>query len=288
MIPVRFMSRQGVYVFPPGLTQSAEMRLGGVVTHTNRLPGMDGAFDQYGHGPAPLEVGNVRVTFGMVDESGESLDAQRDAVMALAAWGKGMLVAQPTILAAPERYCWARANNVRIAERPAGDTEMIQQVSIDFQVAEARWHVNRFSVGRWGFGLKWGGGTKWGGDAPAQTCAGELTAFEVDNAGIVAALPRIVIAVGPGQSVANWVLERVVGVTVEDQVSLAGPLVAGDIVQIDCRSAAVLMNYGDAYSRLASLRPSWMELPPGRSLLRVRMAAGDECSVRVLYDDAYL
>lgn len=288
MIPLRFMSRQGVYVFPPGLTQNTEMRLGGLVSHTNRLPGMDGAFDQYGHGPSPLEVGNVRVTFGLVDESGEALDAQRDAVMALASWGKGMLVAQPTIPGAKERYCWARANNIRIAETPSGDTELIQQVTIDFQVAEARWHVNRFSVGRWGYGLAWGGGSKWGGDAPVQACAGMLTAFEVDNAGIAPALPRIVIAVGPGQSVTSWTLERVVGVTIADRVSLAGPLAAGDVVDIDCRAAAVRMNYEDAYSRLTALRPSWMELPPGESALIVRMGAGDACSVRLTYEDEYL
>lgn len=282
------MSRRGVYTFPAGLTQNAEMRLGGLVSHTNRLPGMDGAFDQYGHGPSPLEVGNVRVTFGLVDESGEALDAQRDAVMAIAGWGKGMLVAQPTIPGASERYCWARANNIRIAETPSGDSELIQQVTIDFQVTEARWHVNRFSVGRWGYGLIWGGGAKWGGDAPAQACAGELTTFAVTNDGIAPALPRIVIAVAPGQSVTTWTLERVVGVTIADRVSLTGPLAPGDVVDIDCRAAAVRLNYEDAYSRLTALRPLWFELPPGESALRVVMAAGDTCSVRVIYEDEYL
>lgn len=292
MIPLRFVSRYGTYTFPVGMTQEFSPRFGGIAAQTIRLPGTDGGFDQYGDGLAPGEVGSVRVVFGLVDDAGTDLDAQRDAVMAMAGWGKGMLVAQPAISGGAERFCWARVNNITIYERESDLNQVIQAVTVDFQANSPRWYVNRFGVVRWGFrDAAWGGGGYWGGTAAPQACAGALTVLSlITNSGTALALPRIQISLAAGQSAEDITIERIVGgISVEDQISIAGTLVAGDIVYIDCKGASVQKNYADAYSLLSYQYPSWMTLWPGANVLQVRMSnASDACSVRISYEDTYL
>lgn len=290
MLAKRFVTVDGLYTFPDARIQSFNGRFGGVVTHTNRLPGTDGAYDQHGNAAAPLEVGSVRVTWGIYDDSGEDLDAQRDEILAMAAWGKGMLYAQPTITGAAERFCFARVTNISIPERPSEATEIIQTVTIDFQVTDPRWYVNRFVLVRWGLGATWGGGDVWGGSASAQACTGVSTdlATETSN-GQAVTYPKITIAVPAGQSAENVTIKRIVGVSVADQVRITGTLNAGDVAVIDCAAASVTINAADAYSRLEYLTPGWMAIQPGDNRLVVEMDnAGDACTVKISYDDAYL
>lgn len=291
MIPKRFVTTNGVYTFPDGLVQSFNGRFGGVVAHTNRLPGLSGAYDQHGIDPAPGELGSVRVSFGLVDESGAELDTQRDLIMAMAGWGRGMLFAQPTISGATERFCWSRVNNISVPERPSEFTEFHQIVTIDFQVSDPRWYVNKFSIARWGMGVTWGGGVSWGGTGvTVQSCTGTSTDLAAKtNTGNVPTLPTIKIEIPAGQTASNVTIKRIVGVSAIDQVTITGTLNAGDVVLINCAAASVTINGSDAYSRLEYTTPAWLELLPGTNVLTVAMDnAGDAADVTITYFDAYL
>ncbi len=127
----------GDYTFP-GTDLNFSPNFGDVVPRTGRLPGVDGGYDEYGSMPAPGEVGNITLSFKLVTRQRSAMPALRDEVLALLNMGKQVLRWTPegedTF-----RFCWARVNNIRIAQQPSKQTGLSQSVVISFQVSAPTW-----------------------------------------------------------------------------------------------------------------------------------------------------
>lgn len=288
---VRFGFGTRMYTFP-GTLQGYSDNFTDVVPRTVRLPGLSGGFDQYGDDEAPAEIGKVQQQWMLVATDREDMDALRDDVRAMKSWGKAVLWMQPTDPDEPERFCWARLNNLNLARREHDHTDLWQPVAAIWQVDSPYWLVpGSTEAALWGDGVTtWGGGRKWGGAAALQAASGlSTTLAAATNGGNARALPRITIYVGAGQTCVNPVVERLVGGAVADSVGYAGTLSAGSVLEINCRAASVLLNKADAYAALTYSTPDWMQLLPGANVLRLRMGtAGSACSVAVRWYDTYV
>ena len=288
---VRFGLGSHMYTFPDTLQEYRD-NFGDCVPHTRRLPGMDGGFDQFGDEAAPIQIGKVTQAWFLVAETRPEMDALRDAVWAMAAWGKALLWMQPTDPSEAERFCWARVNNIQMPKREHEHTDLFQRVVTVWQVDDPHWYVQGNEAPIWGDGVsKWGDGvSKWGGSAPLQSVSGtETTLATATNNGNAVALPRVTIYVESGQSCQNPTLQRIVNLQVVDEISYNGTLTAGDILEINCRGGSVLLNKADAYANFSYSTPDWLRLPPGNSELKFRMAnSTDACKVAVRWYDTYV
>ncbi len=279
--------RFGSYQFKN--VEKATTSFGGVRAATTKLPGMHGAYDEYGMGEAPSDTGNVRVQFYLAARRMAEMTALRDAVTLLKAWGVTKLYMQPYDLTLAERFCWARVNDIQMPEDASKATERLQPVTINFQVADACWYTIGTEAWNWGDGTLWGSGAKWGGSAVPNACSGQSTTWTETPGGSAATAPRISIVVGAGESASDVRVQRLIRGVVVDEVRYNATLVAGDRLTINCRDYSVALNNANAYDNNFSFEhPSWMRLEPGDNDVRVLMAnSGDACTVYLRYYEVW-
>src|SRR5690606_17531087 len=139
----RFGSGSKIYNFPPTV-QNFSDTFADLVPQTVRMPGVSGGFDNYGSEAAPSEIGVVRLNFTLTDDwvkvaYSESdvaiaMHAARDAVVKMAAWGRMKLFR--TIYGTTERFCWARVNNINMAQNDENNTHLWQPVQVVFQSSD--------------------------------------------------------------------------------------------------------------------------------------------------------
>jgi hypothetical protein len=133
-----FETAQGAYTFPE-FQESYSDTFSSLVLRTDRMPGLDGGFDNLGSAPAPGEIGQVRASFVLIAEDRNAMVAMRDAVRAMRDWGKGKLFMQPSDSLIAPRFCYARINSISMAEDRSMHTDLMQPFSINFQVSDPRW-----------------------------------------------------------------------------------------------------------------------------------------------------
>ncbi len=275
--------------YPFRNVEKATTSFGGVRASTTKLPGMHGAYDEYGMGEAPSETGNVRVSFYLTARHMAEMTALRDAVLLLKSWGVKKLYVQPYDLNQAERFCWARVNDIQMPEDASKGTETLQPVTINFQVADAAWYGIGTEAWSWGDGTLWGSGAKWGGAATPRACSGLSTTWTETPGGNAATPPRISVVVGVGQSASDVRVQRVVRGVVLDEVRYNALLAAGDRLTINCRDYSVTLNGANTYNNLFSFEhPAWLRLEPGDNEIRVLMAnSGDACTVYLRYYEVW-
>ncbi len=131
------------YTFPQeALTISTNF--GDLVPKTVRLPGVSGGYDEYGTMPAPGENGNISLSFTLVAQDPDDMQALKDAVKYLASLGKKLFQWTPqgeTVA----RFCWARVNSISIPEQPSEHSDLHQPVKMSFQVSSPTWESYAFS-----------------------------------------------------------------------------------------------------------------------------------------------
>lgn len=260
----------GTYEFDNRLTQ-LDVNFANTVPRTMRLPGLEGGFDEYGDSPAPSEIGKVTARFRFNATSGTAMQALRDAVRGLAALGRGTLVIQPSggTAAYAERWTWARINSVQVPEKMAAISDAVQDISVDWQVAESRWYSDNAASGT------------------AAACSGTATNFSRTNGGNAVALPVITVIAG-GTALNTLVIKRLDGATVRDRISYSGTVAIGGTLVIDCRALSVYKNGAEAYSaQFEADHPAWMRMQPGSNDFRVELESGKGANVQMDWDDTW-
>lgn len=130
--------RFGNYTFP--IYQSAlRDNFKNTVPKLTRLAGMSGSFNEYGRFRAPLEAGKLDFSFHLVSRTREGMEANRDAVEGLVELGLQQFVIQPSDPAADQRFCFATTNNISVGENLAGNTDLIQPVTMVLSTEDPRW-----------------------------------------------------------------------------------------------------------------------------------------------------
>jgi phage-related protein len=288
----RFGSGSRIYLFPHTV-HAVDDNFADLVPRTNRMPGVDGGFDNYGNGRAPKEIGSVRMSFLVESDWARRTYSEsdpiaamilaRDAINEMLDWGKLKLF-RP--MGETERFCNARVDSINMPESHERNTHLWLPVSIIFQVNNPFWFQIGTEAPHWSE-VQWSQ-FQWGGTAEAVECSGTSTSWTVTTLGNATTHPRITI-MGTGAGASNPTLQRLVGGVVVDEVSYTGSLADGDRLEINCRAHTVTLNSVKAYTTAFDYETSaWMELRPGANSLRLLMGdAGDSADVYVRYYEAY-
>jgi hypothetical protein len=237
------------------------------VPRTERLPLLDGGFDNFGTRRAPQEIGLVSVSFYLVADTPAEMQEKRDEVAGLMWRGKKLLKWVPAD-GMLERYCYARINGVNMTQR-ADDDDCIQQVTINWQVSDPRWLVDEDDV--------------------VEAVSGTSSTFTVTNNGSMYAVPKITIACGAAQAVTTVTVQRLDGVTVLDEVKYDAAIGNNQSLVIDVGEHSVKLDGADAYSADFTFEnAAWFELAPGENSIKVVLDASGAATVTFEYASAYV
>lgn len=193
--------RFGDYAFEDTGTEFGT-NFGDLVLRTTRLPGLSGGFDSYGSGPAPREVGNVRLNLMLKADTPAAMQNKRDALLRLASKPRRALFVEPTDASAPRRFCKARVSNIQWSERYAALPQATQRVTVNWQASDPRWYSKS---GMWYLndGVALDGGRTVQGAAAVEVEDGDI--ITVTNAGTAPTPPRIQIEpVASGDWITEW------------------------------------------------------------------------------------
>lgn len=261
----------GSFTFPDTVPERGELlraTFADAVPRVTRLPGMDGGFDEYGSDPAAREAATIRARFVLVADTPEDMADARDAVMAMARYGRDVLTIETS--SGDERWTYARVTDITMPTTHDSVSDKLTEVMVDFQVALPFWYADS-------------------ADSPqTESCSGSATSFTITNAGNATAVP--VITIDPSTNLVSGVtVQRIVSAVVVDQVDYDAALLSSDTLVIDCRSLTVKKNGSDAYSTsFTADHPAWMRLLPGSNSLKVILGGGESASVTVAWDGTWI
>lgn len=310
---VKFGGATREYVFPASqsVVQSSLPRR---AARVERLPGADGGLDAFGTGRAPGETGTLVVRFGIMTESRDDMEAERDAIKAMASWGTQRLVGQPSDPDMPARWTRARVVDVDVAEDHDRHTDLLQRVAVTFQLADPRWY-SREDLLYMDDGHLMDDGLVMAGTAAAS--AGNGDALTVTNGGTAPVVPRITIRPGTAAwsvgnpyalGLAELFLDELGGAVVVQGVGLrqigddgqvtgewfwVGSLGAGEALVIDGPAMAIRHESaaGDASAWNDFFATRGFALPvlePGANRFLVLGTFTGDVAVTIDYDDGWL
>lgn len=288
----RFGIGDELYTFEEDEQVSLRDNFRDVVARTSRLPGLNGAYNEYGTGPAPNENGNVQVTFWVQGDTPGALQTKLEAMAAMESWGTKRLYKWSNG-GGEERFCEGYVQNIDFTMRAADRAHKRLRVTVNFGVDNPRWQgpgtygTTGFA---WGDGTLWAGGALWGGTPVSNALVGADNTFSVSPNGNKLIYPVLQVEPPSGKQAENVRVQRVLGGRVVDQVRYAGVLSAGDVWQVDAAALRVQLNWLNGYGDDFSFEtPAWFRLRGGQSnSIRVLMQnATDEATVRFKYFDVY-
>lgn len=288
---LRFVASEGIWEPPADRQISLTDNFGNLVTRVQRMPGVDGGFDEYGDGPAPGEVGHVQA-FVLIDERYPELIKQiLDEWRGISTWGTGRLYKRVMGSDDDVRWCEARVSSLPFTQSARERSHRRQRIQMSFQVASPFWLKQGTAGPQWGDGIAtWGDGiTYWGGSEEFVELSGTVNEIYRMSSGTAPTPVRIDVKVPQGESAQNVVVQRLALGDVMDEVSWLDTLDAEDRLIIDSMSQAVLLNGDNAFGNAFSFEdPRWFMLMPGENTIRVTMAnAGDKIEIRFLYYDVF-
>lgn len=243
----------------PGTQSQVRDNFSDVVPRTVRVPGANGGFDQFGLDPAPTEIGNVAVTFDIEVADPDLMQAERDEIRAMAAWGVQKLIKQCGDEG--ERYCWARVNSIGMTESPAGtqgsiSTNILLRVTINYQVAEPGWFDDTY----------WDTPTSLA--APRTIDTGEPTATEVTIGGLFPVFPQFDFTAASGNftdvGIAIYQGSYTVGDLTGCHFYMQDMTGTKPSVRIECANMRVTIGADDAFGEVDYYtNANFFALPPG-------------------------
>ncbi|MDZ4769055.1 MAG: hypothetical protein SGJ24_08010 [Chloroflexota bacterium] len=261
----------GSYTFPDTVPERGEIlraNFGDGVRHVARLPGLDGGVDLHGADPFPGEIGTVRCRFVLVAESASAMQTARDAVMAMARYGRAALTMQTGTNTS--RWTWAKVASIALPSAHDSISERLCEVAVEWQVAYPRWFATAAA------------------SPVVAACSGTMTDFTITTGGNAIAAPVITIDPGTVIGSAGVTVRRMVASAAADEIVYGASLLASDALTIDCRALAVRKNGANAYANaFAAAHPAWLRLQPGANTIRVILGAGETASVSVAWDETW-
>lgn len=276
-----------IYIFPN--TQiNLNTNFGDLVTRTRRLPFADGGYDDLGDGRGLSEIGSIKTDYWLFFESREDATSKIDAIKKMANAGLQRLFMQPMDHDMPERWCFARLNNMSIPQDAKNQPHERVKVSLTFQVSDPFWYTQGNSA-VWSGGARYGDGTRWSGNV-ATVVSGNSTTLTLTNNGNTYTHAQIAIRPTSGQSCVDPIVRRIVDGQVLDEVSYTGVLNDQDNLFIDSRKASVRLNNVSAYTNVFNTKTSYfMRLMPGDNTLQIKFAQStDAANVCIRWLERYI
>lgn len=260
-----FVTRYGTYTFPASFDQQFKTNFANLVNKTTRTPGADGGFDEYGMGRAPAEVGTVQFGTFLVDKTGAGMQALRDSLKTIAAWGKGRLIDHVN---GEDRWCYARVNSIDMNEQRHQNTEIFQEVKLTFQASDPYWYaLGNESV--WGGGTLWGSALSvWGGSASPTTITNTGT-ISVSYTGSAETYARVVVKNSSGSTIYDPIIRRTIDGGTVDELRYTGAIATGTELSINPWRHTAVISGVSVLSNLTYANDSWMRLIPGTNTINV-------------------
>lgn len=282
----RFANDRINYVFPRQQT-TLDANFGGRRATTVSVMGIDGGFDLAGDKRWQAEIGNVRVTVILERDEGGSVRDKVDRIYELATAGRGRLFADPGD-GLPIRWAWAKINDIQASENVRDVPHLRQFVTINMQVAGARWYSREDAT----YGTD---GTPTLGTDPRVTAAnrGHNDTFALTNdgneyaagvftvtaqaggtwtigqSGIMVGGAGVFIGAYGGQSATGGKIQRLdASSTVLDEVALS-TLTASSSGVINTEDWSVTgLDYATFAAGLKT--GAWLAIPPGATVYRLQ------------------
>ena len=275
----------GDYIFPKTLGRFSS-NFARQQAQTVRMPGMDGAWDNYGDGIAPAPVGKVTQVFRLIVNNRIDMGAQRDAVNLMQSYGTAKLYSQPTDPSDSIRWTWARLLTPQMPQDKSGNSDLWQTVTLNFECDEPVWWVNSFVSGwTFGDGSKYGDvGLIWGGGGNVIEAFGSETTKVMANAGNTRSIPTITVETQPGQSFEDIVIQRLEGPLAVEEISYIGLFVPGDVLFINGRSQQVTFNGSSDWDNFDYDEPAFINLLSGDNTIKVLLGDSGEAAPAIAYD----
>lgn len=274
-----------LYTFPVEDQISYDDNFAELATRSSRIPGMDGGLDEDGTGRSPHEDGTILADFWLnFDNSSEEISLL-EAFRQMGDWGKQLLYMQPTGQGDPERWCWARVNNISTPQNVRDVPHKRQRAKIVFQVSDPFWY-GAGNQKLWDSTYNWNSAINWDdGSFSTITGSGSLT---VSPSGNASTLGRFVAKVTGAQSFSRLIVERLVNSVIVDQMVLQMGLAQNDVIEIDPRRQWVVVNGENRIANFDFLHPDWLRLWPGTNTVRIRLDdPAAAISAIVYYFDRY-
>lgn len=123
------------YTFPDGQVRYNPSGFRDAQAQTVRLPGMDGAVDQFGYGTAPSAVGDLQVEVWYIAQTLAQMQQFIDDTGLLLNEGIGRLWIQPEF--GPERFAYVRVNAETFSQNVRDMPHDRARITFNFQVADA-------------------------------------------------------------------------------------------------------------------------------------------------------
>lgn len=232
------------------------------------IAGASGGYDSYGIDSPPAGVGQVQVTLKLLALALDDMQALRDALATLS--GSGQLkLSKTTQGSLGVRWCYAKLVDSQLPERWADHTDLIQDASLLFSVADPHWLMDEATA--------------------TLNITGTSQDVTITHNGNGIALMKATLACGVGQTTQNPKIRRLVGGIVADEVAWTGTVAASTSLIINGQSKSILNNGADAYAAMTFIHPDWLRLLPGANVFRVIAAnAGDRGTVTFAYYPTYI
>lgn len=275
-----------IYTFPNSQI-NLSTTFGELVTRTRRLPGVDGGFDDLGDGRGLSEIGKVKSDFWLFFDNRADASAKTDSIKRIADAGVQRLFMQPIDRNMPERWCFARLNNINIPQAAKDQPHKRAQVSLTFQASDPFWYGQGNSA-VWAGGARYGDGTRWSGNV-ATVVSGVNTILTLNNSGSAYTYVQVAIRPTLGQSCSDPILRRIVDGDIIDEVTYVGTLNALDNLSIDSRRASVRLNHVSAYtSQFHTKTLHFLRLMPGSNTIQIRFGQStDTANVCIRWLERY-
>lgn len=253
------------------------------------LPGASGAYNPHGDLYSPAQPGRAEVAFKLAADDREDMDALRDAVHALRWLGLQQLLFQPTDPLEGSRFCWAEVESISMPENKAEHSDLIQNVSIVFNVPDPRLFGDSQATWVIGDGSDIGdGGLVIGSGGDDHAVSGLTTQIAVTNNGNTPTIPTISIIPGGGNTCSNPRVERVESGFIRDFVEYSGALADTDELYLNGKTHVAQVNAVDAWDDLNYGHASFLVLMPGENTINVDMGdAGDDATVTFYFHDTW-
>lgn len=264
----------GTYTFPE--PQSISDNFMDFVPSTDRIPGMDGGFDNYGWDTAPAQIGNVAISFILANDDTTTLQTLIDQFSQLAALGTKELRKYPHGASSTQfRYCLAKFNNVTNTEDLTdGFDQYVRRITVNFQVVVPVWQRRLANAAEWAYSggadnLVWNSGTQyWDGMGATVNIAGYSAQLIVEYLGTAPSPLLVVLNTGAGQAIYNPRIQVHYDLTQPlFEVRWYGGISNGESLIIDSRRRQVILLSttrppNEEYGNLWVSSADWLQLLP--------------------------
>lgn len=249
--------------------------------------GTSGAFDNYGVGIVPTEIGNINAQIWLHAGTNAEMQTLHEDVGKMLAMGRTILEITPIDTALETRYVWARLNAPQLPQNVANRPHRQQRVTLDFRVDYPYLLGHPDTI-------------YWANDG--HTADDGLTAVscQVDMESVTNGSTVSVTNNGnyPAPAYIRWningnttnptVYRQDLDLITIQSVQYTGDLVNGDDVVINSLDHSAKKGLTNVYGSLTVLNGEWLTIPPGTSNLLVSGTFASNADLNIFFWETWV